>query len=291
MRGSYLPPKPEIFLSKDRLDGRKIVAIGEVHSNPCHHKLEFDIIRTLANGGVDGSKLGAIALECFYRQHQGALDSFIFDHKNVAILKRETDWDKNWGYDLNYYAKIFQFAAVNNIRLVGLNVPYQVASLVGRYGLDNLPAELRRLLPPVDLTVQKHRQQFEDAILASGGSGTGAHGGMSAQSDAFDRMYQVQTLWDEYMAESAAMHVKKNPQDTLVVIAGVGHVAGRVGIPDRIHRRLGDSKVYGRMGGNPFVVVPSGVNWNSESGLPDVVLPPSADDCDWTWFTEKEIYT
>ena len=66
-RGSFLPPKPELYLSKDRLGGSKIITIGEVHSNPCHHKLEFDIIRTL--GDRNEGKL-AIGLECFYRQHQ-----------------------------------------------------------------------------------------------------------------------------------------------------------------------------------------------------------------------------
>ena len=68
-RGSFLPAKPELYLSKsiDRLGGSKIITIGEVHSNPCHHKLEFDIIRTL--GDRNEGNL-AIGLECFYRQHQ-----------------------------------------------------------------------------------------------------------------------------------------------------------------------------------------------------------------------------
>ena len=129
-RGSFLPPKPELYLSKDRLGGSKIITIGEVHSNPCHHKLEFDIIRTL--GDRNEGKI-AIGLECFYRQHQvdtipnnyspenadnltpaispsnpyqAPLDRFIFEHKDFATLKRETNWDQNWGYDLNYYAKV-----------------------------------------------------------------------------------------------------------------------------------------------------------------------------------------
>ena len=151
-RGSYLPPLPAKFLSKDRLDGRTIVVIGEVHSNPCHHRLEFDIIRALSSSGSDsnGVKL-SIGLECFYRQNQAALDRFVFEHKDFLTLKRETSWDQNWGYDLNFYAKIFQFAAMNGIRLVGLNVPFPVAQLVGRVGLSQIPSELHQLLPDVDL--------------------------------------------------------------------------------------------------------------------------------------------
>ena len=71
-----------------------------------------------------------------------------------------------------------------------------------------------------------------------------------------------------------------NPDDLLVVIAGVGHVAGRVGIPDRISRRVKEE---------PFVIVPQSVDWIASSGLPDVALPPSSDDCDWAWYTEREL--
>ena len=270
---SYLPARPELYLSKDRLEGRKIIAIGETHTNPLCHRLELDVIRALAINNVQKGQQMAIGLECFFRQHQAALDRFVFSHHDLAVLKAETDWEKSWGYDLNYYAKIFNFASVHGIRLIGLNIPYPVAQLVGEVGLANVPSKLRNLLPNIDLGVVKHREQFEAAIGAFGG-----HGTMS--SDAFNRMYEVQTLWDEYMAESAAMYSDNNPDDLLVVIAGVGHVAGRVGIPDRISRRVKEE---------PFVIVPQSVDWIASSGLPDVALPPTSDDCDWALYTEREL--
>jgi uncharacterized iron-regulated protein len=82
------------------------------------------------------------------------------------------------------------------------------------------------------------------------------------------------------MAESAANYVKNNPDSMLVVIAGLGHIAGRVGIPDRISRRTKAA---------PFVIVPQQVDWNDENGLPDVQAPLTTEDCDWAWYTEKEI--
>jgi hypothetical protein len=131
--------------------------------------------------------------------------------------------------------------------------------------------------------VVKHREQFDVMMLASASQ----HGGLD--DAALQKMYETQCLWDEYMADSAALHLKQNPLDTFVVIAGVGHVAGRVGIPDRIHRRLAGSSVYGRSGGQPFVVVPEQVDWNESSGLPDVAAPLTIDDCDWAWYTEKQL--
>lgn len=41
---SYIPALPEKYLPKD-LRRKRVIAIGEVHSNPCHHKLEFEIIK------------------------------------------------------------------------------------------------------------------------------------------------------------------------------------------------------------------------------------------------------
>jgi uncharacterized iron-regulated protein len=271
---SYLPAKPELYLSQERLEGKKIVVIGETHTNPLCHRIELDVIRALAMKNMQEGQNMAIGLECFFRQHQVALDRFVFIHHDLAILKKETDWEKSWGYDLNFYAKIFNFASMHGIRLIGLNVPYQVAQLVGQVGLVNLPPKLKKLLPDVDLGVTKHREQFEAAIGAFGG-----HPDM--KEEAFSRMYQVQTLWDEYMAESAAIYSTNHPEDMLVVIAGVGHVAGRVGIPDRISRRLNNAPT--------FVIVPQPVDWIASSGLPDVTLPLNVDDCDWAWYTEREL--
>lgn len=55
------------------------------------------------------------------------------------------------------------------------------------------------LLPEMDLGQVLHRQRFEDSI----NSFAGAHGG-GMDIGAMDRMYQAQTLWDEYMAETAS---------------------------------------------------------------------------------------
>lgn len=149
------------------------------------------------------------------------------------------------GFDLNFYAKIFNFAALNKIRLLGLNIPYPVSSYIGQVGLGNIPKTLRSKLPQeIDLSNARHKAQFVKAIAYSD------H--LSLPSEKVDKMYQVQTLWEEYMAETAADFVNRNPEALLCVIAGVGHVKGRVGIPDRIRKRTSSE---------PFVIVPEQVEW------------------------------
>ena len=82
------------------------------------------------------------------------------------------------------------------------------------------------------------------------------------------------------MAESASIFLKQYPSAALVVIAGLGHVIGRKSIPDRIQKRTKDL---------PFVIVPLQVEWSSQNGLPLVATPLTIEDCDWAWYTEREI--
>ena len=269
---SFIPAHPEAYLSKELLSGRQAVVVGEIHSNRCHHHAEFEILRSLSEFQPSG-KL-AIGLECFYRQHQNALDDFVFSHQNMGKLKQAVNWKSTWGYDLNYYAKIFQFCALNRIRLVGLNVPYQVVQLVGLEGYDGLPSQLKSLMPALDLDNKQHRQQFIEAITGAGS--TDEH---NTKSDSLQRMYEAQTLWDEYMAESSAFYIKSNPSHLLLVIAGVGHVLGRSGIPDRIQKRSHSKNP-------PFVILPQQVGWQEASGLPDITVPLTIAECDWAWYTE-----
>lgn len=148
--------------------------------------------------------------------------------------------------------------------------------MVNKMGLSNLPPELKSLLPSVDLTVERHKQIFAESIAQYGG-----HGDMN--TDSFQRMYETQTLWDEYMSESAVNYLRNFPDSTLVLIAGRGHIKGRVAIPDRISKRLSGNAA------EPFVIVPEEVDWSAENGLPVVVAPPETTECDWAWYTQKEI--
>ena len=275
-RKSYLPPIADRYL-KDEIRDKRVLCIGEVHSNPCHHKLQFDIVKSISN--INPSANLAIGLECFYRQHQAALDDFVYVHKDFAKLKVATNWDYTWGFDINQYAKIFRYAALGGIRLVGLNVPIQVAQLVRDSGLSGIPKSLRDLLPAdIDLSDEGHKIRFIESMEASG------H--VISNAAALNRLYEVQTLWEEYMADSAASYLNAAPKNTIMlVIAGLGHIAGRSGIPNRIAKRLSPTKSDQR----PFVIVPQQVYWSPDSGLPDVRVPPSVHVCDWAWFTEHEI--
>ena len=137
-------------------------------------------------------------------------DNFVFEHQNIGKLKAQTNWKETWGFDLNFYAKIFKYAAQNKIRLVGLNVPVGVAKLVGERGLEGLSQRQRAMLPSMNLDNTKHRDQFVSAIS---GGGPEAHTVISHER--MQHLYEAQTLWEEYMSETCANYVKKYPDRNL----------------------------------------------------------------------------
>merc|ERR1719401_1382008 len=95
-------------------------------------------------------------------------------------------------------------------------------------------------------------------------------------------MYEAQSLWDEYMAASIAKFFSHSQQSMsrMVVLAGVGHVQGRVGIPDRVEKRT-SVKTY--------TVVPNSVPWPAvgSGSFPDVKAPVSPREGDWVLYTRQ----
>jgi len=228
-------------------------------------------------------------LEMCYRQHQRFLDAFIFGDGSIEKLFERTNWSETWGYPMSHYEKIFSFARDEKIRLVGLNCPRELVSMVGKYGVDALPADFAPYLPEMDLHNATHYQRFTDALAAAGAS----HGSRVPQ-EKLAKMYEAQTLWDEYMAESIALHMTSPPPARfaaqlarpepalskaparMVVLAGTNHVQGHVGIPDRFTRR---TKLP------TFSMVPISVPWTP---LGEPVLqepPPGASEAEWLLYT------
>ena len=63
--------------------------------------------------------------------------------------------------------------------------------------MAGLPQRVKEVLPEMDLGQESHRRRFEETI-------NGFQHGRGMDSEAMGRMYEAQTLWDEYMAETAS---------------------------------------------------------------------------------------
>ncbi|MEA3288098.1 MAG: ChaN family lipoprotein [Candidatus Marinimicrobia bacterium] len=200
----------------DDLASKRIVMVGETHTDQSHHDMQLDIIRGLHERG----KKVILALEMF----NPAQDSLLAQW--TAGKMTEDEWLKadgffvSWGHNYRYYKEIFDYCRDNDIALKGVNVPSKYASRINRVGIAGLSDEERAAIPDIHLENQEHRFYFASATQ-----------GMDATMPSFfPNMYAAQSLWDTAMGEGSIRHALANPDAVVVTLAGSGHVVYNFGI-------------------------------------------------------------
>jgi uncharacterized iron-regulated protein len=202
------------------LQGKKIVLVGEQHDRKGHHAAQLEIIKALHKSGTPV----AVGLEMFRTNSQGALDQWV--NKHISEKEFQKIYYDNWGFPWVLYGAIFEFAREVTLPLVALNVPRAVTQQVAREGFKSLSEKQRADLPFVECRVEPEYMDFIKRAYGAHG-----HGQMN-----FTNFCEAQLVWDKAMALHSIEYVKKNPDRTLVVLAGIGH-AWKKGIPERIKER------------------------------------------------------
>ena len=198
----------------------RLVFVGELHTTQSHHHAQLQIIRALKEAGTPV----AIGLEMFRRESQPDLDRWV--QGELSEKEFEQIYYKNWNYPYRLYKDIFLYAREHKIPMVGLNVPPEVTKQVAREGFDSLSPKQRGDLPMVTCRVDPEYLAFIRRSLAMHG-----HGGLD-----FIKFCEAQLVWDTAMAWSLLRYLEKNPEVTVVVVAGSGHSWKR-GIPRQIRSR------------------------------------------------------
>jgi uncharacterized iron-regulated protein len=214
--------KKEMKLSEalQGLQGKKIVLVGEQHDQSGHHVAQLEIIKSLHRSGTPV----AIGLEMFRTSSQDALDQWV--NERLSEKEFQKIYYDNWGFPWALYRRIFEFAREVKLPLVALNVPRAVTQQVARGGFQSLSEEQRTNLPFVECRVEPEYMDFIKRAYGAHG-----HGQMN-----FTNFCEAQLVWDKAMALHSIEYVKKNPDRTLVLLAGTGH-AWKKGIPERIKER------------------------------------------------------
>jgi uncharacterized iron-regulated protein len=248
-----------------RVAAAHAVCIGEEHSNPHHHWMQLHIVRELARR-LHGTPI-ALAMEMFQRPFQGALDDYAAHKIDDSALRSRTGFADRWGYDYGFYGPTIDAAVAGGAQLVAANAARELTKKVVHHGLESLTPSERAQLPQLKLDDAEHRAWFDALMEDMGGSeaharkpdppdGSGkpspapqhtegdAEPGGEAMPSA-ERIYTVQVIWDETMADSAAKWLAAHPGGHVVVLAGNGHchdsaVVGRLkrrGVADAISIR------------------------------------------------------
>ena len=207
----------------EQLSASRIIYVGEQHKDASHHKIQLKIIQAV----LEKHPKMAVGMEMFDRSYQHVLDMWSAGELDQKHFIRKVHWYANWRYRFSLYSEILNFIQENQIRLVGLNIPFHIPPKIRVGGIENLRDEERSYLPEeIDTSNDAHKDYLREVFAQHG------FGGMVE----FDDFYAAQCVWEDAMAEAIYRNLN---DDVMVVLAGNGHIQYKYGIPERAFRRTG----------------------------------------------------
>jgi uncharacterized iron-regulated protein len=230
-------PSAELLAFASRRD---IVLLGERHDERDHHAWQ---LQTLAALHALRPQM-VIGFESFPRRVQGTLDKWVAGELTESEFLERSDWDKVWSFPSGLYMPLFQFARINRIPMVALNVDRELTQQITQKGWDGVPAERKegvsRPAPPSQAYRDVLFEIYKEHPQAKEKSGD-----IRKTDPDFLRFIDSQTTWDRAMAEALARRVTDasgTARPMVVGIMGAGHVSNGYGVPHQL-RDLGVSSV------------------------------------------------
>jgi hypothetical protein len=195
----------------------------------------------------------------FQRPFQGVLDDYAAHRIDAAALRSRAGWEDRWGYPYGLYGPTIDAAVAAHGVLLALNASKELAKKISHHGLESLTPDERAQVPELKLDDAAHRAWFDALMDEMGGSEAhsqkpkapapaatapddAVHHSDAAPASADDempsaeRIYTVQVLWDETMADTAAKWLAAHPGGHVVILAGTGHCHDSA-IVNRLKRR------------------------------------------------------
>jgi uncharacterized iron-regulated protein len=211
-----------------RIRDKRVIYIGEAHTEYSHHLIQYDIMRKLHSY----THQLIIGMEMFQRPFQEYLDQYIEGNLTESEFLKKTEYFDRWAFDYNFYRDIMHFARANQIPVIALNLKREIIRKVSREGIFSLNEEEYDVIPQdIDMSDQRYRSHLIEVLS------------MHANSNqrAFENFFQSQLLWDETMALTIANTLRDFPDHQMIVLAGNGHLQYSWGIPNRVKRLTKES--------------------------------------------------
>src|SRR2546429_606031 len=216
---NHHPQQIEAVVSQ--LADKRVVFIGEDHERYDEHLSQMEIIQRLHLSARDH---WAVGVEYFQRRFQPYLDAYIAGSISEREFLTTTEYFERWGYDYRLYRPIFRYAREQHIPLVALNAERELTDEAGKVGLEALPPGDRSRLPQqIEPPDTNYRQRLLDAFNEH----------PAAVSGNFERFVQVQSVWDETMAQSSFGYPGSEPEQSMGRPAGGGPLRLWIGYPRR----------------------------------------------------------
>jgi uncharacterized iron-regulated protein len=233
-------------LFRDLVAKSAVVLLGESHTDADHHHWQLQTLAALHGRGGNI----VIGFEAFPRRLQAVLGDWVEGKLTDEAFLKASEWRQVWGYDAALYMPLFQFARLNRIPMIALNVEQRLVSQVGQLGWEGVPVSEREGLSDPAPASPAYQRELARVYLIKKAMPPGADPSSfqgpsppepdeAALADAvkqpeFKRFVEAQLTWDRAMAEALAGAKRKFSDATIVGILGSGHVAGGHGVPHQL---------------------------------------------------------
>jgi uncharacterized iron-regulated protein len=220
---------------------RDVVLLGEQHDEDDHHRWQLQVLAALH---VQRPNM-VIGFEMFPRRVQPALDRWVAGELTVKEFLEQSEWSKVWNMPAELYLPLFQFARINRIRMVALNVDQKLSHAVAEQGWDAIPPAEREGVGRPAAPAQAYRDLLFE-VYRGHGARNGKEDTTAAQRNArFRHFVEAQTIWDRAMAEALGRYLTPGPaadKPLVVGVMGSGHILYGHGVPHQL-RDLGVSRI------------------------------------------------
>jgi uncharacterized iron-regulated protein len=225
-----------------------VVLLGELHTDVDHHNWQLHTLAALHGRGGNI----VIGFEAFPRRLQSVLNDWVEGKLTDQAFLKASEWGQVWGYDAGFYMPLFQFARLNRIPMIALNVERSLVARVGREGWEAVPPSereglsdpapaspayqralarvylMKRTMPReaaerLSSSREPNMPEPEEAALAE-----------AMKEPEFKRFVEAQLTWDRAMAEALASANRKFSNATIVGVLGSGHVENGHGVPHQL---------------------------------------------------------
>jgi uncharacterized iron-regulated protein len=233
-------------LFRDLVAKNAVVLLGESHTDAGHHQWQLHTLAALHGRGENI----VIGFEAFPRRLQPVLDDWVEGKLTDEAFLKASEWRQVWGYDAALYMPLFQFARLNRIPMIALNVERKLVGQVGQHGWEGVPVSEREGLSkpaPASLAYQRdlaHVYLFKKTMSPDAADRSAQAASLPEPSEAavtealsepaFKRFVDAQLTWDRAMAEALAGAKRKFSNATVVGILGIGHVEDGHGVPHQL---------------------------------------------------------
>ena len=184
---------------------RDVVLLGEHHDDADHHRWQ---LQTLAALYAQRPRM-VLGFEAFPRRAQPVLDRWVAGTLTAAQFLSEVKWEEIWNLPAELYLPLFEFARLNRVPMVALNVDRSLTETIAAKGWEAVPEAEREGVSRPAAAPKAYREALE-AIHKE-------HKGERP----VEYFIQAQQTWDRAFAQGLAPHAR---EALAVGIIGSGHL-------------------------------------------------------------------